>query len=93
MRTKSALDVFAPGVDITSAWCTPGNNGTKTISGTSMATPHVVGLALTLIAKDPGKYGSPSAITKGITDLAAKNSGRLIPVRPDTTRLIAYNGS
>jgi subtilisin family serine protease len=35
-------DIYAPGVNITSDWL---NNGTNTISGTSMATPHVTGVA------------------------------------------------
>lgn len=38
----SCTDVYAPGVDITSTWL---NNGTNTISGTSMASPHVAGAA------------------------------------------------
>ena len=38
----SCLDVFAPGSDITSAWYT-GDAATNTISGTSMASPHVAG--------------------------------------------------
>ncbi|WP_020668990.1 S8 family peptidase [Amycolatopsis nigrescens] len=38
----SLVKLYAPGVDITSAWL---NGGTRTISGTSMATPHVVGVA------------------------------------------------
>ncbi len=36
----SCIDIIAPGVGITSAWF---NGGTKTISGTSMAAPHVAG--------------------------------------------------
>ena len=38
----SCVDLYAPGSSITSAWL---NGGTNTISGTSMATPHVVGVA------------------------------------------------
>ena len=35
------VEVYGPGVDITSSWM---GGGTNTISGTSMATPHVVGI-------------------------------------------------
>lgn len=37
----SCVEVYAPGVNITSAWL---NGGTNTISGTSMASPHVAGI-------------------------------------------------
>jgi subtilisin family serine protease len=40
----SLVDLHAPGVDVTSAWST-GDTATNTISGTSMATPHVAGVA------------------------------------------------
>ncbi|XP_071485728.1 aqualysin-1-like [Diadema antillarum] len=38
----SCVDIFAPGTDITSTW-NSGNTATNTISGTSMACPHVAG--------------------------------------------------
>jgi subtilisin family serine protease len=40
----NCTDIFAPGVNITSSWM-GSNTATNTISGTSMATPHVTGAA------------------------------------------------
>lgn len=40
----SLVDVHAPGVNVTSAWNT-GDNATAILSGTSMASPHVAGVA------------------------------------------------
>ncbi|MFC5804161.1 S8 family peptidase [Streptomyces formicae] len=48
----SCLDVFAPGVDITSAWM-GSDSATNTISGTSMATPHTAGVAALYLADNP----------------------------------------
>ncbi|MEU3045936.1 S8 family peptidase [Streptomyces sp. NPDC006984] len=48
----AAVDLYAPGSDITSAW-NDSDQGTRTISGTSMATPHVVGAAAVYLAGHP----------------------------------------
>jgi subtilisin family serine protease len=46
------LDLFAPGVSIVSDWYT-GDAATSTLSGTSMASPHVAGVAALVLAANP----------------------------------------
>lgn len=46
----SCLDVFAPGVSISSAWSTS-RSATNTISGTSMASPHVAGVIALILSE------------------------------------------
>ncbi|KAG0222558.1 alkaline serine protease [Mortierella sp. GBAus27b] len=65
------LDIFAPGVDITSAWI-GSSSATNTISGTSMATPHVVGVAALLLSSD-SSLTSPQAVYNKLTQSATPN--------------------
>jgi subtilisin family serine protease len=48
----SCTDIFAPGQIITSAWHTS-DTATNTISGTSMATPHIAGAAALVLGATP----------------------------------------
>jgi subtilisin family serine protease len=63
------VDLFAPGVDITSAWHT-GNRKSNTISGTSMASPHVAGVAALILGED--RELTPSEVASVILGDAAK---------------------
>jgi hypothetical protein len=60
----SCLDVFAPGEDITSAWIGSAT-ATRTISGTSMATPHVVGAAALWLGLHP--TATPAEVVQLLT--------------------------
>ncbi len=64
------LDLFAPGSSITSAWSTS-NTATNTISGTSMAAPHVAGVAALYLAVNPS--ASPSAVHAAVVNNATAN--------------------
>nr|BFE75239.1 hypothetical protein GCM10020092_085400 [Actinoplanes digitatis] len=48
----TCLDIFAPGSSITSDWYSS-NTATNTISGTSMASPHVAGAAALVLSASP----------------------------------------
>jgi aqualysin 1 len=61
------LDVFAPGSSITSAWHTT-NTATNTISGTSMATPHVAGAAALYLQGRPND--TPAQVREAIVNTA-----------------------
>jgi subtilisin family serine protease len=66
----TCLDLFAPGSSITSAWWTS-TTATNTISGTSMATPHVTGVAA--LYKQANSGASPATIRNAIVGNATTN--------------------
>jgi len=57
----TCVDLFAPGVSITSASHT---GGTTSMSGTSMAAPHVAGVAALFLESNPG--ASPGGVTSAL---------------------------
>lgn len=70
------VDIFAPGTSIVSASAT-NPAGSTTMSGTSMATPHVSGVAALYLAQHP--TASPAEVAKALKDngiLNAINNGQ-----------------
>jgi cerevisin len=89
-------DIFAPGLNILSTWI-GSKYAVNTISGTSMASPHIAGLLAYYVSLQPA---SDSAFAvEEITPKKLKNalitvatSGALTDIPSDTPNLLAWNG-
>lgn len=83
----SCVNIFAPGSSITSAWSTS-TSASNTISGTSMASPHVAGAAALYLTNNPS--ASPATVrnwlyanatTNRLTGLGTGSPNRLLYTR------------
>ena len=79
----SCVDLFAPGVNITSAWYT-GATALANLSGTSMATPHTAGAAALYLAQNPTK--TPAEVQAAVK--AGAVSGRLSAIGTGSPNLL-----
>ncbi len=82
----TCVDLFAPGSSITSAWSTS-DTATNTISGTSMASPHVCGVAALYLQAHPGS--SPATVRNGIVNGATTN--RLTSIGSGSPNRLLYS--
>jgi len=78
----TCLDIFAPGSGILSAWFTS-NTATATLSGTSMASPHVAGVAALYKQANPSASATTirNAIVNNATTNVVTNAGTGSPNR------------
>jgi cerevisin len=79
------VDIHAPGVKILSSW-KGDSTASNTISGTSMACPHVAGLAATIISQNPQIKNVKAKLTEIATPGKIKGLSLL------TVNKLAYNG-
>jgi serine protease len=82
----TCLDIFAPGSSITSAWHT-GSSATNTISGTSMASPHVAGVAALYLAANP--TATPAQVTSAIIN--ASTPGKVTGAQTGSPNRLLYS--
>jgi subtilisin family serine protease len=84
----TCVDLFAPGSGITSDWNTS-DTATNTISGTSMATPHVVGSAALYLGEHPG--ASPATVTAAL--LGAATPSKVTAAGAGSPNLLDFVGT
>lgn len=72
----SVVDILAPGSNITSAWYTS-STATNTLSGTSMASPHVAGAAALYLQANPTV--TPATVQSAIVNNATLNKITSVP--------------
>ncbi|KAL8692950.1 MAG: hypothetical protein Q9218_002127 [Villophora microphyllina] len=89
-------DIFAPGLNIMSTW-KGSKYATNTISGTSMASPHIAGLLAYFLSLQPAKDSAyavaditPAQLKANLISVASQ--GKLTGVPSSTTNILAWNG-
>lgn len=83
----SCVDVFAPGDKITSAWIND-DAAIRSISGTSMASPHVAGLAALFLERNPS--ATPAAVTSALVENATP--GKVADVGKCSPNRLMFSG-
>ncbi|WP_369216526.1 S8 family peptidase [Streptomyces flavofungini] len=83
----SCLDIFAPGDSIVSS-SNSGDSASQTMSGTSMASPHVAGAAALLLAANP--TWSPAQVRDKL--VADATSGKVTDPRTGSPNKLLYTG-
>ena len=84
------VTVFAPGLNITAAWIYD-RNSVRTISGTSMASPHVCGVAA-LILGVKGEM-TPDALKSEVASIATRDVLKRENLGAESPNLLLFNGA
>ena len=93
------VDIFAPGLNVLSTYI-GSNTATATLSGTSMASPHICGLLSYYLSLQPGADSeffaagdgvSPSQLKKNLIHFGSKDI--LTDIPEDTPNILAFNGA
>jgi cerevisin len=90
-------DIFAPGLNIQSTWI-GSKYAVNTISGTSMASPHIAGLLAYMLSLQPSNdsaysvadHLTPKKLKSHIMSIATE--GALTDVPSNTANILAWNG-
>ena len=89
-------DIFAPGLNILSTWI-GSEHATNTISGTSMASPHIAGLLAYMLSLQPASDSgyavadiTPKKLKANLISIATV--GALSDVPSNTKNILAWNG-
>ncbi|KAI0804442.1 subtilase [Xylaria sp. FL0064] len=86
----TVVDIYAPGVDVLSVGI-KSNSDQETLSGTSMASPHVAGLAAYLMSLEG--LTNATAVSNRMKELAAATGASVLKNVKGTTSAIANNGN
>jgi subtilisin family serine protease len=87
-NTGGCVDLFAPGVSIVSAWAAA-DDATRSLSGTSMAAPHVTGAAALYLADHP--EATPPEVAAAV--VAGATPGVVRDPLEGTPNLLLYVGA
>lgn len=83
----TCVDLYAPGVQITSTWYTS-NSATALMSGTSMAAPQVAGEAALILSQNPS--WTPAQVSKSI--ISSSTTGVITNTGAGTPNRLLYSG-
>jgi subtilisin family serine protease len=84
----TCLDLFAPGSGIRSTWHTS-TTATSTLNGTSMASPHVAGLAAQILQASP--FATPVQVTDAVK--VAATTGKITDAGSGSPNLLLYTSA